>query len=165
MKIKMLFALWACLALSETVFCAEEESKKDLRDTIVIIPDTNIKVVFIGHDMKAMSTFARIDTVKNMLINDIAKASLREGYPKAAKTTHYFVSSEGKRRLKAETEDYLEQGVDVEKEKRSLMLGLLPYAYYIHDLESGYELQLYIADPAQINSLGSYKLGDAIATI
>jgi hypothetical protein len=166
MKTKLLLALWLCFGLSLTSAFAEEP-EKDLiiQDTIIFLPDSNVKVLFIGDAMKEMTSCQRIDSVKMMLISDVEKAQARAGYPVAAKTTHYFISTEGKRRLKAESEEYLEQGVDVEKESRSLQLGLLPYAYFIHDLVSGYEIQIYLSDPSQLKLLKNYNLSAAISTI
>lgn len=163
MKTKMLIAWWACYALTTTVTTAVENgSVKQLQDTIVIVPDSNVKVLFIGDNLEMMSSYQRIDTVKSMLMIDIQKALSRPDYPQSAKTTHYFISEEGKRRLKTESEDYLEQEVNVEKESRSLKLGLLPYAYFIHDLKYNYEVQIYLNDPDQLKSLSGYDFGKAI---
>jgi len=161
MKTKLLIALWLCYVLPAR---ASEESKT-MNDTIVIIPDTNIKIIFIGNGIKDMVSFERIDTLKDMLIGDVQKAQAQPGYPKAPKTTHYFINENGKRRIKAESEDFLEQGIDVEKEVISLNNSLPSYAFIVHDLVSGNELQFYLADPDQLSSLSKYKLSNAFKTI
>ncbi len=164
MKTKLLIALWACYAMTAAGLTAgENETVSQYNDTIIIVPDSSVKIIFIGENMEGMSSYLRIDTVKTMLINDVQKAQSRPDYPASAKTTHYFISADGKRRLKAESQDYLEQEVNIEKESRSLSLGLPPYGYFIHDLKYGYEIQIYLSDPEKLKSLSTYDLGKAIS--
>jgi hypothetical protein len=163
MKTKLLLALWACLICS--LNCSANDEPKFFNDTIIIKPDTNIKVIFIGTTMKEMTSFEALDTLKNMLIADVAKAKTQPGYPQDAHTTHYFVSEDGKRRVKAESQDFIEQGIDVEKEARSIKLGLPKYSFIIHDLRSGNEIQIYLDDPSRLSTLANYSFTDAIKTI
>src|SRR4051812_31520388 len=120
MKMKVLLALWTCYILSSLTARSEEtDSDKQFTDTIVMVADTNIKIVFIGSSMQDLSKYNRIDTITNMFIDDLKKAKMRADYPKSPKTTHYFINENNKRRIKTESEDYLEQAVDVEREKTS----------------------------------------------
>ncbi len=136
-----------------------------LNDTIIFMPDPHTKVFFIGDDLKKMAVYGKIDSLKMLLITDLEEAKKNPSFPAYSKMTHYFVHPNGKRRLKAESADYMEQEVDVAKEKQSLNLDLPPYGYIIHDLSNDWELQIFVKEPEQISGLASVKLNESIAVI
>ena len=162
----MLLGSWAIFALSISVAQADDDNEnKTYRDTIVLAPDENTKVLFIGNNLKEMVKYTRLDSLKLLLIEDIKKAEKQANYPMAPKTTHYFVTATGKRRLKTEGEDFLEPEVNVEKERQSLELNLPPYTYIIHDLAANYECYIYVKDSGQIKALSNESFNDALSSI
>src|SRR4051794_2642149 len=118
MKNAMLYALWICFGLSTTINAQNNNSTSSTddenryRDTIMIIPSPESKVLLIGNGMKSLVKSPGIDSLKNLMINDVNNARKQASYPASAKVTHYFVSPNGKRRLKTESEDYTEPVVN-----------------------------------------------------
>ncbi|MGZ4118973.1 MAG: hypothetical protein ACXVPY_15900, partial [Bacteroidia bacterium] len=165
MKKQMFQALWACFALASATVSAQTSSKSAFNDTIIFMPDTQSKVILIGDQLSEMSSYKKIDSIKTLFINDMEEARKQASFPVNSKTTHYFVSPSGKRRLKAESEDYPEQEIDVAKEKRSLDLDLPPYEYIIHDFSSNYECQIYLKDPEQLKGLKDVNFSESLITI
>lgn len=137
----------------------------NFKDTLVINPNANAKVLFIGNNMKEMATYGRADSLKNYFLDDLEKAKQQPSFPAESRTTHYIVHSNGKRRLKAESGDYQEPALDMNKEIQSMSLNLPPYAYIIHDAAKNCELQIYVSKPEQIAELRNTNLTEAIQSI
>src|ERR1700722_16580318 len=115
-------------------------------DTILINLSPDAKIVLMGNDMQGIAKYMRLDTLKTLLIEDIRKAKLSPNYPAESHNTHYFIARSGKRRLKAESDDY--QGeINVGKEKFEMRLNLPAYMYTIHDMTTGYETYIYVTAP------------------
>jgi hypothetical protein len=166
MKKQLLFALWACLALikanSQELKDDKSIATKSFKDTLMIIPSSDMKVMLLGKFQKDLSNFNDIDSLKQMLINDVIAARKQEDYPTGSKLTHYFVTAEGKRRLKAENEDYQETTVNVQREKRALRLDLHSYEYIIYALKNNYECHIYLKDPGNLDKLSRINFAEAI---
>lgn len=167
MKKQLLFALWACLVLIKANSQELKDDKssttsKMYKDTLMIIPSSDMKVMLLGKFQKDLSNFSDVDSLKEMLINDVASAKKQEGYPNDSKMTHYFVTGEGKRRLKAENEDFQESSVNVQREKRALRLDLHSYEYIIYGLKNNYECHIYLKDPGNLDKLSRINLAEAI---
>ncbi|MEO6904382.1 MAG: hypothetical protein ABI315_14680 [Bacteroidia bacterium] len=178
MKNKMLKALGACFTLMTLVIHAQLDPSTRrkffnngtdqtliLNDTIIFTPDAQTKIFFIGDNLKRMVAFGKIDSLKTLLINDLEEAKKNPSFPVDSKMTHYFVHPNGKRRLKTESADYIEQEVNVAKEKQSLNLDLSPYGYIIHDLSNDYEIQIFVKEPAQISALKDVNFNESIAVV
>ena len=165
MKKKMLLASWIFFALTLKTAQASDEDQstnESIRDTIILTLDESTKVLLIGDDIKSMVKYSRLDSLKTMLIEDVKKAQKQTGYPTTPKTTHYFVTADGKRRLKTESEDFLEPEVNVEKEKQALSLNLPPCVFIIHDLATNTDSYLYVKDPGQLARLQDENLSDGL---
>jgi hypothetical protein len=169
MKKQLLIALWACFALFTDANAqyyldedkAEWNSKE--KDTIRINPTDEITILLIGKNKVGLYRYENADSVIQLFLADMDKAIKSSAYPSDSKLTYYFVSSNGKRRLKAENNDYPGQSVDIKKENWSLTNNIQPYEYIIYAFENNYEMHIYLKDPALITSLSQIKLKDAIA--
>jgi hypothetical protein len=166
MKNKMLLTAGLCSTLYLPAISAQNESKgRELRDTIVIKPDADVQIFFMGNNLREMAKYKKADSLKTLLIDDWEKARHEPSYPATSKTTHYFVHPNGKRRLKAESDDYQEPALEVRKEIQSLSLNLPPYEFIIYDLANNYEIQLYFNKPDQLADLKNINLNEAISSI
>lgn len=169
---QMLLALGLCYALmvnnsnAQSAFANETFDALDkginYRDTIMIIPDSTCKVLLIGKELNEMINYSAIDSIKNLLIADVEKARKQAAYPAQAKLTYYFVHPNGKRRLKAESEDYMEPQVNVDDEERSLYLDLPPYEFIVYDFKAAYRCQIYLKNPNDLKKLASISFKDAL---
>jgi hypothetical protein len=165
MKKQVLFASWAFYALTLTTSVAQEPMDYEyLKDTIIFTPDENSKILFIGDDLSEMIKYKRLDSLISFLSGDIKTARAQSAFPENAITTHYFISATGKRRLKAEDPESI-QGFDIEKEKKSLELDLPVNAFYIHDLVNNYEIDIYVKDQRQIESLANENFTAGLLTL
>lgn len=162
MKQHVLFALWACHALLSPVHA---QTTEEYRDTLIITPNETMKVLFIGSNMNNLSKYTRADSLKDYLLADIETARRQSVYPEGSRLTHYIVHSNGRRRLKAENEDYQEPALDLEKEVRSMNLHLPAYAYIIYDIAAACELQIYLSSPDDLKNLEQVNLSEAIRTV
>ncbi|MEO8150251.1 MAG: hypothetical protein ABI723_21635 [Bacteroidia bacterium] len=171
MKKQMLFALGLCYALNinnsnaQALSMDMDESANvaiNYRDTILIRPDATTQVLFLGKNLDEMINYTGLDSLKNLLVADVDKARTQPGYPAQSKLTHYFVHPNGKRRLKAESEDYAEPQVNVADEERSLYLDLLPYQFIIYDFAKNYRIHIYLKNPDDLNKLASVNFKDAL---
>lgn len=162
-------ALWACLALSlptnaqsdcekQTSFTSDEN-----KDTIIINPSPGIKFILIGKNTNDLELYNNLDSVKALFLNDIETATQAGTYPTTSKVTYYFIHPNGKRRLKAENEDYIEPVINVQKELRSMSLELPPYEYIIYALGNDYEFHIHIKDPKDLSKISAVNLKDALA--
>lgn len=165
MKTSVLLALGTCLALSFQMNAQNGDETSVYRDTLILAPNEHVKVLFIGRSMETMALYNRADSLKDYFLIDLRKARQQPAYPSGSKLTYYFVHPNGKRRLKAESEDYQEPALNVTKEIQSMALNLPPYAYIIHDIASGYELQIYLTDPDELSLLANIDLNEAIHTL
>ncbi len=174
----MLLALGACFSLTATVADAQNDhttkrklvngalnTVQILKDTLVFIPDQQTKVLYIGNNLKQMTAYKKLDSLKILLISDLEEARKNPAFPIDSKMTHYFVHPGGKRRLKSESTDYMEQEVNIAKEKKSLDLDLPPYGYIIYDLSNNYECQIFVKQPEQISALKNINFNECLATV
>ncbi len=142
-------ALVLCFVFSTGSIYAQTNTPDN--DTILMLIRDRVKVMFIGNDLSEMADFKKVDSLKVLFINDLEEARKQSSYPMDSRTTHYFVHPNGKRRLKAENEDYSESDIDLTAEKSSLGLDLPPYLYIIHDFSSNYELRIYLEHPEELS--------------
>jgi hypothetical protein len=178
MKNQMLFALGACFSLTTTVVYAQKDhaTKRKLvnavlndveilKDTLIFIPDPQTKVLYIGDNLKQMTAYKKLDSLKFLLISDLEEARKDASFPVDSKMTYYFVHPNGKRRLKAESADYMEQEVNIAKEKQSLDLDLPPYGYIIYDLSTNYQCQIFVKQPEQISTLKNINFNECLTVV
>jgi len=164
MKNKILLICGLYFTLHVPAIQAQNEDRL-FRDTIAIKPNADCQIFFIGSTLKEMAKYKKADSLKTLLIDDWEKAKQESSYPVASKTTHYFVDPNGKRRLKAESDDYQEPALDICKEIRLLHLNLPAYMFIIYDLANKYEIQLYFNKPEQLAALKNISLNEAIFSI
>lgn len=148
-----------------TMYAQNGNRLSDFRDTLAIKPNADIQIFFIGNTLEKMAKYKKADSLKTLLIDDWEKAKQESSYPAASKTTHYFVDPNGKRRLKAESDDYQEPALDIRKEIRSLRLNLPLYEFIIYDLANNYEIHVYLNKPEQLVALKNISLNEAIFSI
>ncbi|MFZ7116706.1 MAG: hypothetical protein ACO1G9_15095 [Bacteroidota bacterium] len=169
MKKLLLIALWACYAMTSDVKAqyyldedkAEWNNKE--KDTIRINPSGEITIILIGKNKKGLHRYENADSLIQLFLADIDKAIKNSSYPTETRLTYYFVSANGKRRLKAENSDYGGQTIDVEKERWSLSNGIQPYEYIIYAFENNYEMYIYLKDPSLLTTLSQIRIKDALA--
>lgn len=174
MKKQMLMACWALIALIPGKIFAQDdglyvygiERNQAIRDTMVIKLGGNDQVFVIGESLKQLARYEKGDSLKLLFITDWEKAVANQSVSASSKSVHYFVHSSGKRRLKAENEDYAEPSINVAEEIRRLDLDLPKHAYIIHDLVTGNQINIYLQDPAELkNKLGSVSINAALGTM
>lgn len=171
MKNQMLLALGLCYALmvnnsnAQPFFSRETAEAYDkginYRDSFMLMPDESCKILFIGNHLEEMVNYTALDSTINLLIADVTKARMQPDYPGQSKLTYYIIHPNGKRRLKAENEDYAVP-VNVADEARSLYLDLPPYVYVIYDLTNSYQIQIYLKNPDELTKLTNSNLKDAL---
>lgn len=145
--------LGACL-LSFTTLKANNES---LKDSIIIQASKDFKVIILGDDLSNLLKYKRADSIKTLFMADWNQAG-EKGLSIQSKETHYIVHPSGKRRFKAETEDFQEPAFNLDKETRCLNLGLPAYAYYLYDITTSIEIQIFIASPEKLTELNHLSI-------
>ena len=167
MKKQLLIALWACLALSiskaqETKDEKSSSATTKYKDTLLITPSSDVKILILGNFENDLSNLEDVDTLKQFLINDVLNARKQVGYPMDSKLTHYFVAESGKRRLKTESDDYQEPEINVAKEKRAIRLDLYSHEYIIYAMKNNYECHIYLKDANNLENLSRINLTEPL---
>jgi len=172
MKNTMLTAIWILFALTSLKMYAQEEgvhvsgltpTEKGFNDTLVITLKGSDKILFIGDELKQMTKYEKADSLKQLFITDYEKAVNDHSLSKDVQLVYYFVHPSGKRRLKAENPEFTDNRIDPAYEIKRLNLDLPKFQYCIHDLNTGYEFQIYISNPEDLKAtLNSVNLNDAI---
>jgi|GEM_PF-1823953 len=165
MKTQVLVALMMSCVLNLNLMAQRGSSIGLRKDTLIITVNSAVKVLVIGNSMSDIAAYTRADSLKDCFIADLEKAKQQPSFPSGSKMIHYFVHPNGKRRLKAENEDYQEPVLDVAKEIRSMSLDLPPYVYIIYDIGADCEVQIYLAGPERIVDLRDVRLTDAIHSL
>jgi len=165
MKKQLLSVLMLVCSLCVKIAAQNPSSNVSFQDTIIINISANIKILYIGNDLRDMVKFKNADSLKTIFMSDLQKAKENETFPAESKMIHYFVHPNGKRRLKAENDDYQAPDLNVEIEIRAMNLNLPAFVYMIHDVFTGYQLQIYLNDPKDIVELEEIRLNEAIRLI
>lgn len=132
-------------------------------DTLVIKLGGSDKILIIGGNLKDMHKYKQADSIKTLFLTDILVAQANNTLNAEATKVYYFVTSNGKRRLKAENIDLTENAVNVAYELKRLHLDLPKYEYHLFDLKNEYQIQIYLADAKQLKTqLENTNLGSAI---
>ena len=134
-----------------------------LQDSIILTPQKDIKVIVIGKELKTLVNYKRTDSILQLFLTDFDKA-LQQGLSETTKVTHYLVHPSGKRRFKAENEDYQESLFSLGDECKKLNLDLPAQAYYIYDLQAQVEIQVFAASTELVKTLKDYKLAEVSST-
>jgi hypothetical protein len=134
-----------------------------LQDSIILSPQKDIKVILIGKDLKTLLSYKRADSILQLFLSDFDKA-LQQGLSETTKVSHYLVHPSGKRRFKAENEDYPESLFSLAEESNKLNLELPSNAYYIYDLQANTEIQIFTASSELLKALKEFKFSDATAS-
>lgn len=157
----VLSTLWLCFApISEIK--SQESTKKINKDTMFIIPDPTLKILLIGNDLRDMVDYTRGDSLVELFLKDFNSAVSKEAISGNSKTTHYIVHPNGKRRFKAENEDYQEPVINIKQEIKSIGLDLPPHLYIIYDVRSDMEIQLYMQNSEQLKDLNKINLTELL---
>lgn len=124
-----------------------------INDTLIIKLSGSDKILLIGGDLKDMHKYKQVDSIKTLFVNDITAAQNNNTLTTDATKVYYFITTNGKRRLKAENVDLSENAVDINYELKRLKLDLPKYEYHIFDLKNEFQIQIYLADPKQLKAL------------
>jgi hypothetical protein len=132
-------------------------------DTLVIKLSGNDKILIIGGNLKDIHKYKQADSIKTLFLSDILLAQANNSLNAEATKVYYFVTNNGKRRLKAENVDLTENAVNVAYELKRLQLDLPKYEYHLYDLKNEYQIQIYLADAKELKTqLESINIEKAI---
>ncbi len=171
MKKLLLLACGLAMACANPLFAQKEGvTQVDLlytddspSDTLVIKLSGSDKILIIGGNLKDMYKYKQADSIKTLFLTDILVAQANNTLNAEATKVYYFVTNNGKRRLKAENVDLTENAVNVAYELKRLQLDLPKYEYHLFDLKNEYQIQIYLADAKQLKTqLENTNLGSAI---
>jgi len=174
MKIKnlMLLASWTFFAISPLKIFAQEEGvhyihltkpEEEFNDTLVINLKGSDKILFIGDEFHEMVKYKNADSLKMLFINDFETAVNNKSISKDVLLVHYFVHQSGKRRIKAENPEFTDNRIDPAYEIKRLNLDLPKFQYFIYDLKTGYQIQIYLNNPDELKqTLNTVNLNEAI---
>lgn len=149
--------LGVCL-LSFNLLNANQES---LKDSILINGGKDFKVLIIGNDLSDLLKYRRADSIKSLFLMDWNQAK-EKGLSINSRETHYMVHPSGKRRFKAESEDFQEPAFNLNKERQSLNLNLPATVYYLYDLATAIEIQVYVSSPEMLSELANLSINDLL---
>lgn len=161
MRKLMLTALGLCLA----VICPSSAQDVNINDTIIISPNEDAKILLLGNSLREIAEYSSVDTVIAFLIEDLQTAAANPDFPRNSLVTHYFIHESGKRRLKAQREDFAEPELNVEREVESLNLDLPPYLFHVHDLSKTIDIKIYIKDPEKLSLLKDAHIANAFIIV
>lgn len=148
----VLSTLWFCFASTFNLF-AQEKSLKLNRDTLFVVTDSQVKILIIGDDFRDMVDYNRADSMIELFLKDYQNALSQEAISDHSKTVHYIVHPSGKRRFKAESEDFQEPVINIKKEVNNMGLELPAYVYILYDIQFNTEIQIYVKNPDQLTNL------------
>lgn len=131
------------------------------RDTILIQASNNLKVLLIGDELADLLKYQRGDSIKTLFLSDWKQAQ-EKGMTGNARETHYLVHPSGKRRFKAESEDFQEPAFQLEKEKLRMSLNLPASVYYLYDVVANVDIQIFVAQPENLNALSDLRLSELL---
>ncbi|MFA9212862.1 MAG: hypothetical protein ACEQSR_03340 [Candidatus Methylacidiphilales bacterium] len=160
MKKLLLLACGLVMACTNSLFAQKEGvTQVDLlysddspSDTLVIKLSGNDKILIIGGNLKDLHKYKQVDSIKTLFLTDILVAQANNTLNAEATKVYYFVTNNGKRRLKAENVDLSENAVNVAYELKRLQLDLPKYEYHLFDLKNEYQIQIYLADAKQLKT-------------
>jgi len=160
MKKLLLLACGLVIACAKPLFAQKEGvTQVDLlysddspSDTLVIKLSGNDKILIIGGNLKDLHKYKQVDSIKTLFLTDILVAQANNTLNAEATKVYYFVTNNGKRRLKAENIDLTENAVNVAYELKRLQLDLPKYEYHLFDLKNQYQIQIYLADAKKLKT-------------
>jgi hypothetical protein len=134
-----------------------------LCDTLVIKLTGSDKILVIGGNLNNLVKYTQADSVKNLFLADVEKSYANNSLSAEATKVYYFVTTAGKRRLKAENVEFSENDVNIGYELKRIDLDLPKYEFKIFDLKHGYQIQIYLANPKDLKSeLEKTSINEAI---
>jgi hypothetical protein len=138
---------------TDVIIADLQYNETQINDTLIIKLSGSDKILLIGGDLKDMHKYKQVDSIKTLFVNDITAAQNNNTLTTDATKVYYFITSNGKRRLKAENVDLSENSVDINYELKRLQLDLPKYEYHIFDLKNEFQIQIYLADPKLLKSV------------
>jgi hypothetical protein len=155
----VVFTGWLCFANYSGWKAQTTENK--LQDSIILQPQPAVKIILTGAPLKELLNYKRIDTLLRLFKTDFAIAQESQLAP-GTKVVHYLVNTNGKRRMKAESEDFQEPAFNLHKEANAMLMELPAYGYYLYDLKYGIEVQIFCSSPEQLKGLDLEELKDVL---
>jgi hypothetical protein len=169
MKRSMLLAFGLFIALTQLFAqekLAQQEKYEHYSDTLLIRLQDGNRILITGMYFADMIQYNRADSLKELFLNDFTKAAADQSVSSNAAVVYYFVHDSGKRRIKAETVEYVDNTIDVGYEITRLDLDLPKYQYHIYDLKKKCTISFYLTSPDMLRSvLSSFNINEAIAEL
>jgi len=136
-------------------------NQESLKDSIIIHGSKDFKVLIIGDALSDLLKYKRADSIKTLFMTDWNQAKAK-GLSMNSRETHYIVHPSGKRRFKAESEDFQEPAFNLNRETQSLNLNLPTTVYYLYDLATGIDIQVYVSTPDLLTELANLSINDLL---
>lgn len=150
-----------CMASATKVQAQTAESK--LQDSIIISVQPGLKIILTGQSLRDLLKYKRSDSLIQLFLSDFSLAVERKALVNS-RVVHYVVNASGKRRLKAENEDFQEPAFNLEKEAKAMTMELPASAYYIYDVQTAAEIQIFTSSPEKLKALADLNLTDLLGS-
>ncbi|MBK0404813.1 hypothetical protein I5M27_17610 [Adhaeribacter sp. BT258] len=159
--------LFMCLAFIALTFplWAQTNTEQNPQDTVLIRLQGRNQVHIIGKRLRTLATYERADSLKAYFFSDLNKSLQNGSFPEMPKRIHYFVSQQGKRRLKAEINEEFAAKFDLGYEKTRMNLDLPPLHYTIYDLPENVEIHFFLEDSAATELAATTMLSPALQAV
>ncbi len=145
MKNIKLFMCLASIAFSVPLWAQTPEPSASA-DTLIIRLDGRNQVFITGKSLRNVAGYKRADSLKTIFFTDLETALKSGSFPETPKRIHYFVSQQGKRRLKAELNEDVAAKLDLPYEKNRMVLDLPPLHFTVYDLAQNIEIHFFLED-------------------
>lgn len=161
MKLLQLALMTGMLCVASFTKIQSQTADSKLQDSIIISVQPGLKIILTGQSLKDLLKFKRSDSLIQLFLSDFSLAAERKAVVNS-RAVHYVVNANGKRRLKAENEDFQEPAFNLVKEAKAMTMELPPLAYYIYDVQAATEIQIFTTSPEKLKTLADLNLADLL---
>ena len=161
MKLLQLALMTGMLCVASFTKIQSQTADSKLQDSIIISVQPGLKIILTGQSLKDLLKYKRSDSLIQLFLSDFSLAAERKAVVNS-RAVHYVVNANGKRRLKAENEDFQEPAFNLVKEAKAMTMELPPLAYYIYDVQAATEIQIFTTSPEKLKTLADLNLADLL---
>lgn len=161
MKLLQLALMTGMLCVASFTKIQSQTADSKLQDSIIISVQPGLKIILTGQSLKDLLKYKRSDSLIQLFLSDFSLAAERKAVVNS-RAVHYVVNANGKRRLKAENEDFQEPAFNLVKEAKAMTMELPPFAYYIYDVQAATEIQIFTTSPEKLKTLADLNLADLL---
>jgi hypothetical protein len=161
MKLLQLALMTGMLCVASFTKIQSQTADSKLQDSIIISVQPGLKIILTGQSLKDLLKYKRSDSLIQLFLSDFSLAAERKAVVNS-RAVHYVVNANGKRRLKAENEDFQEPAFNLVKEAKAMTMELPPMAYYIYDVQTATEIQIFTTSPEKLKTLADLNLADLL---